>query len=82
MPAALNACMQASWFKEELTLYARMVLTFSCWRKGKSRWQAVPLLNGSMKDVGSPNGLFGSETLAPATDSVIVQYAQQCIQRT
>jgi len=61
--------MHWSWLREEFTLYTRIVLTASCWRNGKSRWQASGRERGSMKLEGSPKGLLALATTAPTTIS-------------
>ena len=65
IPPLLNVLMQASWFKDEFTLYARIVLTPRELRNGKSRAQAAPSANGSIKLDGSPNVLLAEATTVP-----------------
>lgn len=73
IPASLKSFMQVSWFKEEFTLYTRIVLTPSDFKIGTSRVQASPLAKGSTNVDGSPKGLLGSATTSPTKEDEELQ---------
>lgn len=60
-----KALMHESWLSEAFTLYTRIALTPSCWRKGTSRAQEDASAKGSMKVDGSEKGALGSLLTTP-----------------